>query len=205
MTDFTQIQIRRHTASLFTSNNPVLLSGQQGVETDTSFMKIGDGSTAWTSLKYIAKVLTDTQWGYVTTMDQGVSKANSVQFAGLTMAGNIVMGNGNTIGQAAGPLLTFDDTNNYLEITGCNVAIGKSVANHPLDVVGVIASDTSVDVPRVNCVNYNSGSSGTALELKLGAVAQLIIAVGGAINMLSLAGTGTRNVVVDASGNLTAP
>lgn len=31
---------------------------------------------------------------------------------------------GGTIGQAAGPLLTFDDTNNFLEITGCFVALG---------------------------------------------------------------------------------
>jgi hypothetical protein len=38
--------------------------------------------------------------------------------AGGTMSGNIVMGDGGTIGQAAGPLITFDDTNNCLEITG---------------------------------------------------------------------------------------
>jgi len=36
----------------------------------------------------------------------------------------IVMGNDTTIGQAAGPLLTFDDANNDLEITGCGVHIG---------------------------------------------------------------------------------
>jgi len=36
----------------------------------------------------------------------------------------IVMGDGTAIGQAAGPLLTFDDANDDLEITGCNVCIG---------------------------------------------------------------------------------
>ena len=40
---------------------------------------------------------------------------------------SIVMTDGGTIGQAAGPLLTFDDTNNYLGITGCNVGIGTTV------------------------------------------------------------------------------
>ncbi len=39
---------------------------------------------------------------------------------------NVGIADGGTIGQAAGPLITFDDTNNYLEITGCNVGIGTA-------------------------------------------------------------------------------
>jgi hypothetical protein len=48
----TQIQIRRGTAAQWTSTNPVLASGEQGFETDTNKMKIGNGSTAWNSLSY---------------------------------------------------------------------------------------------------------------------------------------------------------
>ena len=48
----TQIQIRRGTASQWTSTNPTLASGEQGFETDTNKMKIGDGTTAWNSLAY---------------------------------------------------------------------------------------------------------------------------------------------------------
>jgi hypothetical protein len=48
----TQIQIRRGTAAQWTSVNPTLASGEQGFETDTNKMKIGDGSTAWNSLAY---------------------------------------------------------------------------------------------------------------------------------------------------------
>ncbi len=40
--------------------------------------------------------------------------------------GNITIANGGWIGQAAGPLIAFDDTNNYLEITGGNVGIGTT-------------------------------------------------------------------------------
>lgn len=47
-----QIQLRRGTASEWTSANPVLANGELGVETDTSKYKIGDGTTAWTSLGY---------------------------------------------------------------------------------------------------------------------------------------------------------
>lgn len=39
-------------ASLWTSSNPTLLAGERGVESDTKRFKIGDGSTAWTSLEY---------------------------------------------------------------------------------------------------------------------------------------------------------
>jgi hypothetical protein len=49
-----RIQVRRGTASEWTSANPTLAAGEMGVETDTRKIKIGTGSTAWTSLSYIA-------------------------------------------------------------------------------------------------------------------------------------------------------
>ena len=47
-----QIQFRRGTASEWTSANPTLAVGEMGIETDTDLFKIGDGTTAWTSLAY---------------------------------------------------------------------------------------------------------------------------------------------------------
>ena len=47
-----QIQMRRDTASNWTSNNPTLAAGEWGLETDTDKFKIGNGSTAWNSLGY---------------------------------------------------------------------------------------------------------------------------------------------------------
>jgi hypothetical protein len=49
----TQIQVRRGTASQWTSANPTLASGEWGYETDTGKVKIGDGTTAWNSEPYI--------------------------------------------------------------------------------------------------------------------------------------------------------
>jgi hypothetical protein len=49
------IRLRRDTAANWTAANPTLSLGEPGVETDTGFVKIGDGSTAWTSLAYAAK------------------------------------------------------------------------------------------------------------------------------------------------------
>ena len=49
-----QMQQRRDTAANWTSADPTLLSGELGYETDTGKFKVGDGTTAWTSLSYIA-------------------------------------------------------------------------------------------------------------------------------------------------------
>lgn len=60
------IKVRRDTAGNFTSNNPTLNQGEWGFETDAGKVKIGDGSTAWTSLGYagetgiVAAVATNT-------------------------------------------------------------------------------------------------------------------------------------------------
>lgn len=48
----TKIQHRRDTAANWTSTNPTLAAGELGFESDTLKFKIGDGSTAWASLKY---------------------------------------------------------------------------------------------------------------------------------------------------------
>ena len=48
----TRMQQRRGTAAQWTSANPVLAAGEIGFETDTNKFKIGNGSTAWTSLSY---------------------------------------------------------------------------------------------------------------------------------------------------------
>lgn len=48
----TTIQSRHDTAANWTTANPTLAAGEIGVETDTHKLKIGDGTTAWTSLAY---------------------------------------------------------------------------------------------------------------------------------------------------------
>jgi hypothetical protein len=44
---------RYDTAANWTAANPTLLAGEIGIESDTKKWKLGDGSTAWTSLGYI--------------------------------------------------------------------------------------------------------------------------------------------------------
>lgn len=52
-TQIQQFQVRRGTAAEWSAANPVLLDGEQGLETDTRKVKIGDGSTHWADLEYL--------------------------------------------------------------------------------------------------------------------------------------------------------
>ena len=52
------IQIRKDTAGNWTSNNPTPAAGEWCLETDTGRTKIGNGSTAWTSLLYSGEGIT---------------------------------------------------------------------------------------------------------------------------------------------------
>lgn len=47
-----RIQLRRDTAANWTSANPILRSGEMGIETDTDKIKVGDGGSHWNSLDY---------------------------------------------------------------------------------------------------------------------------------------------------------
>ena len=53
-TTIAQIQIRAGTSAAWASANPVLLSGEPGLATDTGVLKFGDGATQWASLPAFA-------------------------------------------------------------------------------------------------------------------------------------------------------
>lgn len=57
-TENKQIQLWSQTAATWTGSNPTLLNGQIGIESDTLKFKIGNGSTAWTSLAYAGGAIT---------------------------------------------------------------------------------------------------------------------------------------------------
>ena len=48
-----QIQTRFDTSEVWSTKNPILLAGELGIETDTNYIKRGDGSKAWNDLEYI--------------------------------------------------------------------------------------------------------------------------------------------------------
>jgi len=89
-----------------------------------SFIKVTAEDTY--AIRTIAQTKTDLSLNNVenTQLSTWAGTTNITTLGTIATVGNITIANGGTIGQAAGPLLTFDDTNNYLEITGCKVGIG---------------------------------------------------------------------------------
>lgn len=55
-----RIQLRRGTASQWTTANPTLTAGEAGFETDSGRIKFGDGTTAWTALAYYGETIAAT-------------------------------------------------------------------------------------------------------------------------------------------------
>ncbi len=88
---------RRDTASNWTSNNPTLLAGEWGIESDTKKFKIGNGSTAWQSLDYVP-----------------IPDTNRLLTGDLTISGSLTV-NGTTT--------TIDTTT--LTVEDKNIEIGK--------------------------------------------------------------------------------
>lgn len=90
------IQVRRDTAANWTSANPTLAAGEQGFETDTGKLKIGTGSTAWTSLLYTtdASDITGTTLAsnVVSSSLTSVGTLGSLTVTGATTSGSFVQG-----------------------------------------------------------------------------------------------------------------
>ena len=61
-----KVQLRRDTASNWTTKNPVLLSGEMGIESDTNKFKFGDGNKTWTQLDYASADSSEAVWGGIT-------------------------------------------------------------------------------------------------------------------------------------------
>ena len=136
------IQIRRDTASNWTSANPILAQGELGAETDTSKIKIGDGTTAWSSLAYLIDAgdyLTSAAIGStVQAYDADTAKLDVAQTftAAQTMTAlketKVAMG-ANNIDLSAGNYFTYT-LSGAQTLTVSNVASSGSVSAFVLEV-----------------------------------------------------------------------
>ena len=151
-----QIQQRRGTASQWTTSNPVLAEGEMGVETDTLKVKIGNGTTAWTSLPYFtqgavgATGATGPQGPTGATGATGptgpAGPANNLTVSGVTTG---------TAGSSANVVVSGTSPNQSLAFT-----IPKGDKGDAATVaVGTVTALTAGSAPTV----ANSGTSGAAV------------------------------------------
>jgi hypothetical protein len=149
-----QIQLRRGTASAWTAANPTLAIGEFAIETDTDKYKIGDGSTAWTSLSYSSLPA-----GAVTTAG-GVTITGTMTH-GADGTGADVRWNSGT----AGDYMLWDASEEQLVITGTSGATALNVADGNV----VIAGDLTVNGTSINLSTTNTVVEDALIELNNGA------------------------------------
>lgn len=75
-----RIKIRRDTAATWATENPILALAEQGLETDTGRMKMGDGTTAWNSLEYYAPNVERNRAGWVATLGTRYDMVNTDEY-----------------------------------------------------------------------------------------------------------------------------
>jgi hypothetical protein len=89
----TTLKLRRDTAANWTSTNPTLATGEPGFETDTGRIKIGDGSTAWTSLHYSGESV---ELDYVEVVSNVTVTSTNSSSPTTVVDGNAISLNGST-------------------------------------------------------------------------------------------------------------
>ena len=171
----TQIQIRRGTASQWTSTNPTLASGEQGFETDTNKMKIGDGTTAWNSLAYAITGAT----GTVTSITAGTGLSGGT----ITSTGTIAIDS--TVATLTG---TQTLTNKTLTDPKINLAFDAETASY----TAVLANNGQI-------VTMNNASANT---FSIPTNASVAFPIGTQINVLQI-GAGQTTIQAVTSGTTT--
>jgi hypothetical protein len=171
----TQIQVRRGTAAQWTSANPTLSSGEFGFETDTNKLKCGNGSTAWTSLAYIA---------------------SDGDITGVT-AGTGISGGG-----TSGTVTVSIDTSVTADLTTAQTLTNKTLTDPKINLAFNAdsgASYTAVLTDNGKVVTMSNGSGNT---FRIPTNASVAFPIGTQINVLQI-GAGQTTINAVTSGTTT--
>ena len=141
----TKIQVRRDTAANWTSANTVLSDGEMGYETDTGYMKIGDGATAWSSLAYFTPGdVSDDNTTYTISVAQAGADANVTLTGSDASTDTVTMVAGNNLTvTVAGDNVTMDVDNDLANYSNATTAF---ISNITAEAIGSL---TDVDVSAV--------------------------------------------------------
>jgi hypothetical protein len=170
----TQIQVRRGTASQWTSTNPTLSAGEFGFETDTNKLKCGNGATAWNSLAYIN---------------------NDGDITGVT-AGTGISGGG-----TSGTVTVSIDTSVTADLTTAQTLTNKTLTDPKINLAfdAETASYTAVLANNGQVVTMNNAS---ANNFSIPTNASVAFPIGTQINVLQI-GAGQTTIQAVTAGTTT--
>jgi hypothetical protein len=193
----TQIQVRRGTASQWTSTNPTLSAGEFGFETDTNKLKCGNGATAWNSLAYINND------GDIT----GVTASTGLSGGGTS--GTVTLSIDSTVATLTGTQTltnkTIDAASNTLTgvvtLTGTQTLTNKTLTDAKVNLAfdAETASYTAVLANNSQVVTMDNSSANT---FSIPTNASVAFPIGTQINVLQI-GAGQTTIQAVTSGTTT--
>ena len=147
-----RIVLRRDTSTNWTTNNPVLLLGEPGYETDTNSVKIGDGELKWNDLPY-------------TIQDTKFTKTAQIFINPIGYGGSVSKRNFMTLGgkyeiPAYGPILDFEITNGFTKYKENQGFVLYSIDKYQL--ITIFGEITGVDNGDIITLELSNESTNSA-------------------------------------------
>jgi len=139
-----QIQQRIDVASAWTTQNPKLLNGEIGWESDTKKYKIGDGSTAWASLAYAPG-----SGGYTAGTGVAISASNVISASAIALTQVFTAANQTAhlalTTQEGDVVVRSDENKSYVRNSGTAGSMADfTLLATPTDAVTSVAGNTGV-------------------------------------------------------------
>jgi hypothetical protein len=165
-----QIQLRRGLAATWTTNNPTLAQGEMGLETDTGKFKVGDGSTAWSTLVYSSGIqgIQGIQGISPLTTSGSLTAALTTTAATETLVtNNIIPANSLAVGSTYRILAYGIRTGTNTATATYNIRIGTTTAANAgtIAATGTVATTATASVIKIEglVTVRTTGASGTVL------------------------------------------
>jgi len=198
-----QIKLRRDTAANWTSVNPVLASGEPGLETDTLKVKYGDGATAWNLLSYPTVSFPSTISNATTATNLSGGTANQLVYQTAAGTTNFISAP-TQVGYLQWTGTGFAWTNNTVQasqLAGSNLS--TSVVSSSLTTVGTLTSLTVGGQTNI-IVGTQSSSSTTGALVVTGGIGASgnIYTAGNVVVTASTASTSTTTGALQVTGGV---
>lgn len=205
-----QIQLRRGTAAQWTAANTLLAEGEIGIETDTGKIKVGDGSTAWTSLAYF------TGSGAVSAVTGTAPVASS---GGATPAISLSANYGDTLNPYASKTANFvlaapDGTAGVPTFRAVVAADIPTLNQNTTGSAATVTTNANLTGPITSVGNATSITADAIVNADINAAAAIVdtklatiataLKVSNSATTAASANTASAIVARDASGNFTA-